>query len=85
MNLLTPILACQSIDTLKRVVLEKYIEKYARELSAYKDFRHKVLATTLDYLNSDLSSSFNDVKMPFYVGFFDDNIFFEGSKKEEIK
>ena len=81
MGLLIPILSCKSKESLKRIVLEKYIDKYTRALSDYKDFRHRVIAETLDYLNSELESSFNDIKISFYIGFFDENIFFE--KKED--
>ena len=77
MGLLTPMLSCKSKESLKRIVLEKYVDKYSRELSDYKDFRHRVIAETLDYLNSDLESPFNDIKISFYIGFFDDNIFYE--------
>ena len=77
MGLLTPMLSCKSKESLKRIVLEKYVDKYSRELSDYKDFRHRVIAETLDYLNSDLESPFNDIKISFYIGFFDDNIFGE--------
>lgn len=81
MALLTPILSCQSIKTLRRVVIEKYLEKYARELSNYKDFRHIVIAETLDYLNTKLKTTFNTLKIAFYIGYFDENIFY--SKRED--
>ena len=77
MGLLTPILSCKSKESLKRIVLEKYVDKYGRELSDYKDFRHRVIAETLDYLNSELESPFNYIKISFYIGFFDNNIFYE--------
>ena len=77
MDLLTPILACQSKESLERIVLEKYLEKYGRELSDYKDYRHLLIAETLDYLGSHLKKPFSEIKMYFYIGFFDDNIFFQ--------
>ena len=87
MNLLTPMLDCQSKESIKRTVTEKYLDKYYHTLSDYKDFRHKVLSETLDYLQSDLNSNFNKIKVPFYIGFFDENIFYETEKdeKEDLK
>ncbi|MCK4610537.1 MAG: hypothetical protein KAU62_05205, partial [Candidatus Heimdallarchaeota archaeon] len=84
MALLNPIISCQSTESLQRIVVEKYIEKYSRELSGYKDFKHLLIAAILGYLNSKFKSPFNNIKMPFYVGFFDDNIFFmKGVEKSE--
>ncbi|MHA1395859.1 MAG: hypothetical protein ACTSRZ_20340, partial [Promethearchaeota archaeon] len=66
MSLLTPILSCKTIENLRRVIIEKYFEKYGRELSDYKDFRHVLIADILDYLKSEVKSPFNDIKLSFY-------------------
>ncbi|MHA1204710.1 MAG: hypothetical protein ACTSRR_08460 [Candidatus Heimdallarchaeaceae archaeon] len=81
MKLLTPLVSVQSPINLKRILLEKYLEKYLHEISEYKDFRHIVFAETLNYLANNFSQPFNEIKMSFYVGFFDENIFF--MKKED--
>ncbi|UJG43466.1 MAG: hypothetical protein K9W46_13990 [Candidatus Heimdallarchaeum endolithica] len=83
MTLLTPLVSVQSPTNLKRIVLEKYLEKYIHEISEYKDFRHIVFAETLNYLANNFSQPFNEVKISFYVGFFDKNIFF--MEKEDTK
>lgn len=77
MRLLKPIIDCRSKESLQRTIAEKYVDRYAHTLSDYKDFKHAVLSETLDYLQSKFESTFDKIKVAFYVGFFDGNIYFE--------
>lgn len=84
MGLLRPIISCQSPQSLQRVMIDKYLDKYGYKLRTYHDFRHKILSSTLDYLNSKLNAPFGKIKVPFYVGFFDENIFYQSTKNKEV-
>ena len=83
MGLLTPMLSCQTPQTLKNIVVEKYLDKYGYKLRTYHDFRHKILSATLDYLDSKLNVPFSKIKIPFYIGFFDENIFYRSTKNNK--
>lgn len=75
MKLLSPIINAYEPEVLRKIVAEKYLDKYYYTLSTYHDFKHKIIATVFDYL-SNLKVPFSKIKIPFYVGFFDENIFY---------
>ena len=48
----------------------------------FKDFVHSIISHVLDYLNDQLKKNFTEIKVSFYIGFFDKNIFFISNKNQ---
>lgn len=79
-GLLSPLLNCKTPDSLERSFRKNYLEKFLYKIRNFKDFRHLLIARVMDYFE-ELNTSFEKVKTPFFIGYYDSNIFFSSDKK----
>jgi len=80
--LLQPLVNCHNIQSLKKILFEKYLEKYYHGIQNEKDFKHDLISKILSHLEKIKVTSFDRIKLPFYVGYFDDNIFIQKNGRD---